>query len=357
MILSIGVHTFSLGMVLTYKQFRKIFDACYKTGCVQDTSDIWKGKERLYCYAYHKQGIKVFLHGKSGKLYRLRVQVEPCRVLDESDPTALAGLDRRQYKELVKAADKILKKLKVPCSIDEMKISRCDLTMNIEFSSQDELMEYLRILKKSLIIYQYKPVSFKKADQKAKDYKSANSHSYCISCNSASFLIYDKVAQLQMIDRCDEILAGRHILRFEAELERPALKKHLGKSAIKANYELLSSAAQKSEKVIRWYLSRMQPRCERYIRYGDAVRMVEESGLKKKTKDRMLYLLRKTSDSESLTIALDKLRKKYDLSKGQCGTVLKQFKKLGISPITLPNRGTLKQLPSIAELMRENTTD
>ena len=79
-----GVHTFSAGMVLTHKQFKKIFDACYKTGCVQDASDIWKGKERLYCYAYQEQGVKVFLHGKSGKLYRLRIQIEPCRVLGET---------------------------------------------------------------------------------------------------------------------------------------------------------------------------------------------------------------------------------------------------------------------------------
>lgn len=75
--------------------------------------------------------------------------------------------------------------------------------------------------------------------------------------------------------------------------------------------------------------------------------MVEDANLKEKTKGRMLYLLRKTSDKKSLTAALDDLREKYHLTAGQCKTVLKKFQKLGISPITLQNSSDLKELPSI----------
>lgn len=252
-----GVHTYSVGMVLTYKQFKEVWDACYKTGRIKDESDFWENTDWLYCYAYLEQGVKVCLYSKPGKLYRLRVQVEPCRVLGDADSTALAKISKRQYKALVKAVDTMLKKLKVPTSIDKMKISRCDLTMNIEFSSQDELMAYLRIFQKSCLIPHYSHVFFKKNDQKAENVKIANNHSHCLSCKSASFLIYDKIAQLEMIDRWDETLIGKHVLRFEAELKRPSLKKHLGKQAVDTNYKLLSSAAQKSSKVIRWYLGRM----------------------------------------------------------------------------------------------------
>ena len=342
-----GVHTFSVGMILTYGQFKEIQKACRKTGYIQDTSNIWQGKESLYCYAYHEKGVKVYLYGKAGKIYRLRVQIEPCRVLRDPDPTTLAKMSKRQYKKLVKAVDSMLEKIKVPLSIDDMKISRCDLTMNIEFFTLGELMEYLRIFKKSRCIPHYKHIFFKKNDHKTKDYKTANNHSHCISCKSACFLIYDKIAQLEMIDRLDESLLGRHILRFEAELQRPALKKHLGKQAMATNYKLLASAAQKSEKVIRWYLNRMQPPCERYLRYEDAVKMVEESGFRKKTRERMLYLLRKTSDKESLTAASNALCDKYKLSGSQCRAALKRFQKLGISPITLTNTSDWDELPPI----------
>lgn len=81
-----GVHTYSTGMVITHKQFKKMWDACCKTGCIVDDSNVWQRKESLYCYALLEQGLKVYLTGKPGQLYRLRVQIEPCRVLGETDP-------------------------------------------------------------------------------------------------------------------------------------------------------------------------------------------------------------------------------------------------------------------------------
>ena len=280
-----GVHTYSVGMVLTYKQFKKIQNACYEIGCVQNMSDIWKRKERLYCYAYREQGIKIHLHGISGELYRLRVEIEPCRVLGETKSTALFQPDKWSYQQLVKSADELLQQLKVPCSIDYMKISRCDLTANIEFSSQEELMEYLRILKKSLIIPRYKYVFFEKRGQKANDWKIANAHSHCLSCKSASFLIYDKIAQLEMIDRSDETLLDKHILRLEAELKRPALKKHLGKKRMYDNQSILIAAGLKCPKVINWYINRLQPKCDQYLRYEDTVKRIEQVQLLKEKRE------------------------------------------------------------------------
>lgn len=58
----------------------------------------------------------------------------------------------------------------------------------------------------------------------------------------------------------------------------------------------------------------------------------------------MLYLLRKASDKESLTAALENMRKKFGLSKSQCNNVLKKFRNLGISPITLPNSSNFDEL-------------
>jgi len=338
-------------MVLTYEQYRKIENACYAAGSIDDKSDdtskVLKKRKYLYCGAYIEQGVKVYLHGQSGRWYRLRVQIEPCRALGEKDPTAVAKLDKDTYQKLVKAVNKILKKLKVPCSVDKMKISRCDWTVNLAFSGKDELTECLRIIKKSLIPSRYTHVFFKKGDKKAKDYKSANAHSYCVSCKSASFLAYDKIAQLQMIGRCDETLLGKHILRLEAELERPALKKHLGKSAMGTNYKILSSSARNCRKIVRWYLKRLQPECERYLRYKDAIKLVEKAELGKKTRKRMLFLLRKASDKDSLTTALDDMQEKFNLSKGQCKNVLKKFSKLGISPITLANSSKFDVFPAL----------
>lgn len=59
----------------------------------------------------------------------------------------------------------------------------------------------------------------------------------------------------------------------------------------------------------------------------------------------MLYLLRKTSDKDSLTAALGAMQEKFDLKKGQCSTILNKFQKLGISPIILVNSSKFRELP------------
>ncbi len=119
---------------------------------------------------------------------------------------------------------------------------------------------------------------------------------------------------------------------------------------MKTNYKLLSSATQKCKKVVGWYLNRLQPKCTKYLRYEDAVDLVENAAMKKKTRKRMLYLLRKTSDKDSLSAALEDMQEKFDLKKGQCNTVLKKFHKLGISPITLTNNSEFDELPALDDL-------
>lgn len=108
---------------------------------------------------------------------------------------------------------------------------------------------YLRILKKSRLIPDYRAVKFSKYEKKAKDPKRANEHSYCIRCSQAAFLCYDKVDQLKMVGRWTEGLAEYSILRLEAQLKRPALKRQLGKEAMENNASILKSGAAQASSV------------------------------------------------------------------------------------------------------------
>ena len=83
-----------------------------------------------------------------------------------------------------------------------------------------------------------------------------------------------------------------------------------------------------------------------YIRYKDAVELVSQVKGERK-RERMLYLLRKTSDSENLAAAQEKMKEKFQLTDGQCKTVLNRFQKLGISPVTLTNSSGLERLPGM----------
>lgn len=96
---------------------------------------------------------------------------------------------------------------------------------------------------------------------------------------------------------------------------------------------------------------RMQPDCRKYLRYKDALSKIEKAKLSIHTRERMLYLLRKTSDSETLNAAIKKMKEKFSLSKSQCDTILKKFSKLGFSPITLTNDSEYEELPSFPVIL------
>lgn len=83
--------------------------------------------------------------------------------------------------------------------------------------------------------------------------------------------------------------------------------------------------------------------------------MVEKNITNKSTKEWMLYLLRKVSDSRDLSSAMDKLKDEFGLKSHQCERILKRFAKLGINPITLPSTVCFDTLPNLITVL--NTTD
>ena len=150
-----------------------------------------------------------------------------------------------------------------------------------------------------------------------------------------------------MVDAFPAALIGKHVLRLEAQLRRAGMRKWVGKDGMDGNnWSILKKLGEKSDEILRWYIKRLQPVHAPYVRYRDAVELIE-SVKRKKNRERMRYLLRKTTDSESLTAALEKLTNEYNLSKGQCRSILKKFEKFGICPISLTNNSDYDELPSI----------
>ena len=344
-----GIDSFSCYYTLTSKQKRGIMEILKKLpGFRVETSNYDENSYSYLSDCFVDQGIRIWLSRLSGKPWGLLIVVHPMLVLGSSDRSALYHPKKKsEYQEIVKKVDKLLKSVNVPCSIDKMKLYRVDVTANLIFSKRSLVDEYIRILKKSALLPHYRLDFFREKEHKAKDAKTANKHSHKQYCKSAAVFAYDKTAQLVMIDAFPAALVGKHILRLEAQLRRAGMRKWVGKNGMDgSNWGILKKLGEKSEEILRWYIKRLQPVDAPYVRYRDAVELIE-SVKGKKNRERMLYLLRKTSDSESLTTALEKLRKKYGLSKGQCRNVLKKFEKLGISPITSTNNSDYDKLPAV----------
>ncbi len=97
----------------------------------------------------------------------------------------------------------------------------------------------------------------------------------------------------------------KRVLRLEAELNRGAIKQHLGK--LESNYQFLKQGVKRGSRVIDWYLKRVyKDNQSPHLRYEAAVVCIAGQRWKDKTKERAAYLLRKVSDSESMNAAIQK---------------------------------------------------
>jgi len=342
-----GFDTISYYHCLSPKQKRKIMEKLTVLSQFKPIKENYEHDSYKYASDYFaEQGVKLQISRTEGNPWELLVIIHPTLVLGEDDRSALYQASKPSYNKIVRAVDKMLKSVNVPFSLDDMSIYRPDATVNLIFDDGKLVDEYIRILKKSKILPHYRLDWFREKEKKAKDCKLANRHSHKQRCKSAAFFIYDKTAQLEMTDHFPDALMGKKVLRLEAQLRRKTLKKWVHDKELGSNWEIIRDVYKNREKIIKWYLNRVQP-AGKYVRYKDAVGLIEDAKLKEKVRTRMLYLLRKTSDKESLTAALKDLKAECHLTGSQCRTVLEKFRKLGISPITLSNSSELEELPPI----------
>lgn len=101
-----GVHTYAVGMTLTTAQYYEIKDSL---GDFLRKSDgnYWSRSEHYTVDAFREQGVWLYL-SRMDTIYRVKVRIEPCRVLASGDPTALFQADKKQYREMVKQVDSLL---------------------------------------------------------------------------------------------------------------------------------------------------------------------------------------------------------------------------------------------------------
>lgn len=347
---NMGVHTYAVGMTLTAAQYYEIKDGL---GDFLRKSDgnYWSRSEHYTVDAFREQGVWLYL-SRMDTIYRVKVRIEPCRVLAGGDPTALFQADKKQYREMVKQVDSLLQKYGLPRSIDRMKISRMDLTCDLTFQESGVVQQYIRTLQKSFLLPHYKRVCFREGDGKAKNAREANKHSCRQQCRQAAFFAYDKTAQLQMIGRLPEGRLGKRVLRLEAELKRGAIKQHLGKQ--KSNCQFLKQGVKRADKVIDWYLKRVyKDNTSPHLRYEDEVACIAGQRWKDKTKERAAYLLRKVSDSESMNAAIRKTAEKFGIKRQTAMGLVKKLEQAGVNPVTLTNACEYERMENLRHILKK----
>lgn len=348
-----GIDTFTFYYSLTPNQKTKIMDQLSRLpGFLKRQASYFENTYRYTSDCFAKQGVKLEIFRKEGSIWGMYIILHPTLVLGDQDRSALYQPCKKNYKELINRVDKLMEQICVPRKLKEMKLYRVDVTANLIFDESDLPDIYLRILKKGMLLPRYHLKWFRKYENNVRDYKKANKCSYKQACKSAAFFAYDKTAQLEMIEKFPNTLIGKRVLRMEVQLRRKGMKKWVSEKDMGSCFKTLKKLSSKTTDIVSWYLQRMQISSGRYVRYEEAAAAIDSKIKREETRDRMLYLLRKTSDSRDLTAVLEKIKDEYGLKNSQIRRILKKFDKLGISPITLPNSETRTMLEPIGEMLK-----
>ena len=346
-----GIHTYSISKELTNRQYQEIIQSASR--CGRPYQSTWAGEEKSTAkrtYRFEKfSGVQLTLYDISKDEYnagikRVTVQIEPCRLLGDRDPTALFHPTKQNYGALLKRLGNVFASLSIRGEPDTMPLCRVDITENIFLDSPDMVQGYLHVLKKSLIPRDYKLEKFHKG--KAKDVHRANQHSHCLKTNHVTVLAYDKVDQLQMIGRGDELIDEKSILRIEVQMKRKKFLQYVGEETV-GNRAILKELYRQREVILEDYQKKMGLVYGDHFTYQNAVHRIERNIKKPELRERMLLLLRKCSDRKNLTQAIRYLEEEGGISRKQTQCLLEKFRKIGVSPITLPNAWEITYLQQL----------
>ena len=355
-----GIHTVCFSLTKQgYAAIQGIINEAYKKKYqITKQSDKFGLDNTYHVDQYADQGIRVTIKQTCSHPGYVKLIVSPGSLISqEYNPIRLYQATDTEWKTMNKRFRRLISIKGLPDSLEQYAITRVDVTMDLYLETHEEVMEWVRIFKKSMKSPRYQLHEFTK--KTANDPKEANRHSceYCTSTSrknkskfkyskqpETAFKAYDKFFEVN-----DSDILDKPVLRLELSLSRQSLIKKLHLKTNVDNKELLWEAASNSTQLICKYLKRNMFINGEILTYNAAMERIDNSTkLKSKFKEDMKEMVRKCSDSDSLYNALQKIGN----SKRQ-DALLKQFKKIGISPVTLTGRSALEELPGIMGFLND----
>lgn len=233
----------------------------------------------------------------------------------------------------------LLRELGLSVTFENLTLSRIDCCLDLFPDTQEWVEEALRVMRRSKVMKAYTESRFPEDDPR---HKEKNRHSWRIYCRTTTITAYDKTFQLleeELIEAYDAPM-----LRIEVSRTSAKFKRGLGDEIKGSNKKILHTVMKESEDTIRKYLKSLHADAV-HVKYAECIRQIG-TVKGKKTREHMKMLTDKLSGCKSYEQAIQN----SGLSKSQLRTVDKQFKKRGISPVTLRNKAPFDRLQIVEDL-------
>lgn len=229
---------------------------------------------------------------------------------------------------------------------EDLSLSRVDLTWNLYFPEETDLTELIRLFKHG---HHSKTAKVKQFHDSVKD-----KHSFRLKFSDMTLTVYDKNFQItrkgQTIENETD---GTNILRIELSMKRNAYYRALKlKPGKKLSYDvILHKLCKHGSKLIRKQMKNLFPCDGKHLPYQKAKRRIEKEITNKKTQEKMLYLLEKTSRSDTLDHAIKKTQERYRIGEKGMKSLLKQFDAIQVNLITFRKDSKIKSAESFRKML------
>ena len=269
---------------------------------------------KLHCITkYKKYGVEILLNQSYNHPSFITVIVNPSSLLaDEYRPTDLFKADSKKAIKLLK--QKLysnLKKIGISFKKTDIGLSRCDLTKDMYLPNYADISFMLKVFEKSYVTDKRLKVDIQK-------------HSWTIKNKSRAFCVYNKTYELK---KRHEVNISDNILRLELRLSPKSMpKKYKGKSWTDELFKLYAD----HKKLINSFIHKIHQDFERVVSYDEAIKIIDGSKYRQKTKNQLKKIIKKASTCNSLADA----RKKCEIRKDKFIKLLDKFSEMGICAIT-----------------------
>ena len=322
-----GISTVLFYKVLKNKQVDKMVDAMRRLDGY--AVNIYRPHTDTYEYSssyFADRGMVVTISQFNDSPWGLYVYINPAMVLGYNE---LYQPDKANFRKLESKVHKMLSKLHCPYRLKDMKLSKVSLAFILNLPSGKDVMDYLGAIRQAYLPHHYDVMQ-----------TELNRHLYCQCCKRMMFSACDAVGcnaiGMNHIDySLPPIPLGMTNLWLQLTMRNKVIRRKVGGNALN-HHRALMCLVEQAEEMFTKQFKTMKLYADSFVSYDEAVSLI--TNLKnRKNRERMLYLLKKTRDTGTLTDAVAKLKEKHKLNARQVNRVLRKFNKLGISPITLAN--------------------
>lgn len=330
-----SIHTFELTRELDYEVYRRIKARVYELSGGNKGVKAYNKDNVFYTGCLFENGIAIFLYSYEGYRPFISIKVNLRYINGMDDAAAIYEYSEESYDNDIKSLNELLTDIDAELAFEKMTLHRVDLCVNVGLKNVMETAELMRLINKTYLPGKYMREVFSGSDSAEK-----NKHSFRAGNGNVTITVYDKIFQIKErgYDRfCKDFDSSAGLLRFEVSLQRrKLLKLASGFGRLINNYDFLKYLCSNSKELMKPYIYKLFPRGV-YCSYGTAVNLIKQSCYGEKIKEKLLFLLIKTSECKNMNKAMLLTQQHFALSKKQQCKLLECFDEMGINPVTLKN--------------------